>query len=109
MGFCYPGTGRSGDLPPRPECAPLWHARILATLQDKRLTRLVGSHAQQRYLPATKHMSLSQRVRNAMAYGPAYLPLPHPSWRSTGWMTKNPWFENELLPVVRNRVAQLVW
>jgi uracil-DNA glycosylase len=54
-------------------------------------------------------MSLSQRVRNAMAYGPAYLPLPHPSWRSTGWMTKNPWFENELLPVVRNRVAQLVW
>jgi uracil-DNA glycosylase len=108
MGFCYPGTGRSGDLPPRSECAPLWHARILATLPDKRLTLLVGSYAQEHYLPATKHMSLSQRVRNATAYGPAYLPLPHPSWRSTGWMTKNPWFEKELLPVVRNRVAHLV-
>jgi uracil-DNA glycosylase len=106
MGFCYPGTGRSGDLPPRPECAPLWHEQVLATLPGHRLTLVVGSYAQERYLPTAKRLSLSDRVRNAAAYGPAYVPLPHPSWRSTGWMTKNPWFAEEVLPLLKSRVAQ---
>ena len=90
MGFCYPGTGASGDLPPRPECAPLWHARVLAALPADRLTILVGSYAQARYLPGTRRQSLTDRVRDVRAHLPTFLPLPHPSWRSTGWMTKNP-------------------
>ncbi len=106
MGFCYPGTGRSGDLPPRPECAPLWHDRVLETLPEGRLTLLVGSFAQNYYLPAAKRLSLTDRVRDGAVYGPAYVPLPHPSWRSTGWMTKNPWFEEEHLPALKKRVAQ---
>lgn len=101
MGFCYPGTGASGDLPPRPECAPLWHERVLAALPADRLTLLVGSYAQARYLPATKGLSLTERVRRAESYLPAYLPLPHPSWRSTGWMKRNSWFETDMLPMAR--------
>ena len=105
MGFCYPGTGPSGDLPPRPECAPLWHARVMDALPAVRLTLLVGSYAQQRYLPDAKRQSLTDRVRGFAAYGPGRFPLPHPSWRSTGWMTKNPWFEAEVLPALRAAVA----
>jgi len=103
MGFCYPGTGTSGDLPPRPECAPLWHDRVLALLPTDRVTLLVGSYAQARYLPAAKRQSLTERVRNFREHG-AFLPLPHPSWRSTGWMTKNPWFDADVLPVLKDAV-----
>lgn len=105
MGFCYPGTGASGDLPPRPECAPLWHQRVLAALPRERLTLLVGSYAQDRYLTENKRMSLTERVRAFSTLDPLFLPLPHPSWRSTGWMRKNPWFEAELLPELRSRVS----
>ena len=105
MGFCYPGTGASGDLPPRPECAPLWHERVLATLRPDRLTLLVGSYAQERYLPTAKRLSLTERVRGFADFGPEFFPLPHPSWRSTGWMAKNPWFASDLLPVLREKVA----
>ncbi len=105
MGFCYPGTGASGDLPPRPECAPLWHDRIFAHLPDARLTLLVGSYAQERYLPETKRQSLTERVRNFASFSPDYLPLPHPSWRSSGWLKKNTWFEQDVLPVLRDAVA----
>lgn len=108
MGFCYPGTGTSGDLPPRPECAPLWHERVMAELPPERFTLLVGSYAQERYLPEAKSHSLTERVRNFTTYGPAQIPLPHPSWRSTGWMRKNLWFESELLPVLKDRIAQLL-
>lgn len=101
MGFCYPGTGASGDLPPRPECAPLWHERVLDVLPPDRLTLLVGSYAQVRYLPATKKLSLTERVRSFASFGPQFLPLPHPSWRSTGWMARNPWFETDVLPALR--------
>lgn len=104
MGFCYPGTGSSGDLPPRPECAPLWHDRVLAQLPANRLTLLVGSYAQARYLPAAKRLSLTERVRAFASFGPKFLPLPHPSWRSTGWMTRNPWFETDLLPALQRAV-----
>lgn len=106
MGFCYPGTGASGDLPPRPECAPLWHGRVMATLPVDRLTLLVGSYAQDRYLPDFRRKSLTERVRGFAAVAPDHFPLPHPSWRSSGWMRKNPWFEHDLLPMLRHRILQ---
>lgn len=103
MGFCYPGTGASGDLPPRPECAPLWHDRLLALLPADRLTLLVGSYAQARYLPGKA--SMIDRVRGVVPSPSGTIPLPHPSWRSTGWMTRNPWFEAEVLPALRAAVT----
>ena len=103
MGFCYPGKGRSGDLPPRPECAPLWHDRVLATLKNVRLTLLVGSYAQARTL---KKQSLTEAVRDFRAAGPAFFPLPHPSWRSGLWMRRNPWFEADVLPALREAVGK---
>ncbi len=102
MGFCYPGTGASGDLPPRPECAPLWHERVLGALGEVRLTMLVGSHAQARYLERQgRKLTLTEAVRNFEAYGPSFFPLPHPSWRSGMWMRRNPWFETDVLPALR--------
>ncbi len=108
MGFCYPGTGSSGDLPPRPECAPLWHDRVLAALPPARLTILVGGYSQARYLPATRALSLTERVRRTDFQSPDFLPIPHPSWRSTGWMKRNPWFQEETLPQLRARVRELL-
>ncbi len=108
MGFCYPGTGASGDLPPRPECAPLWHDRVFSVLPADRLILLVGSYAQERYLPAARRQSLTERVRNFAEVAPGYFPLPHPSWRSTGWMTKNPWFETTVLPPLQRLVGAMV-
>lgn len=108
MGFCYPGKGASGDLPPRPECAPLWHARVLAALPERQLTLLVGSYAQQNYLGAQAAKTLTETVRRCESYLPAYLPLPHPSWRSTIWMTKNPWFGETVVPILRQRVRALL-
>ncbi len=105
MGFCYPGTGASGDLPPRPECAPLWHERILARLSAVRLTLLVGGYAQQHYLQRPKRHTLTETVRDFTLFGPRYFPLPHPSWRSGGWMQRNPWFERDVAPALRARVA----
>lgn len=108
MGFCYPGIGASGDLPPRSECAPLWHDRVMAVLPPDRLTLLVGAYAQERYLPAAKTRTMTEKVRRFAEFGPSFFPLPHPSWRSTGWMRKNPWFEVEVLPSLRNRVAEML-
>lgn len=105
MGFCYPGAGTNGDLPPRPECAPLWHDRVMAMLPADRLTLLVGSYAQERYLPGARRWSLTDRVQDFHSYPPNILPLPHPSWRSTGWMKRNPWFETELLPFLQDAVS----
>ena len=108
MGFCYPGKGESGDLPPRPECAPLWHERVMACLPEARTTLLVGSYAQARYLPAARGQSLTERVRAFAEHAPAWFALPHPSWRSTGWMRKNPWFETEVLPELRAAVRAAI-
>jgi uracil-DNA glycosylase len=106
MGFCYPGKGPAADLPPRPECAPLWHDRLRALLPDVRLTLLVGHHAIRRYWPALPTMT--EAVRR-WAEAPAGLfPLPHPSWRSTVWMRRQPWFETDVLPALRQRVAAAV-
>ncbi len=109
MGFCYPGRDpRGGDNPPRPECAPLWHPPLLAALPGIELTLLVGQYAQGHYLGGRRRRTLTETVRAWADYGPATLPLPHPSWRNTGWLKRNPWFEAELVPDLRNRVRALL-
>lgn len=104
MGFCYPGTGRSGDLPPRPECAATWRTPLVGALKHLRLTLVIGQYAMAWHLPDAK-ASLTEAVQNWRACGPAMLPLPHPSPRNNIWLKRNPWFEEELLPVLRERVA----
>jgi uracil-DNA glycosylase len=104
MGFCYPGTGRSGDLPPRPECAATWRAPLLGALKHLDLTLVIGQYAMAWHLPDAR-ASLTDVVQNWRACGPAVLPLPHPSPRNNIWLSRNPWFEAELLPVLRARVA----
>ena len=104
MGFCYPGTGTSGDLPPRPECAPLWHRRVLAALKVRQLTLLVGSYAQAGYLD--EKQSMTDAVKGFAGHGAGIFPLPHPSWRSGIWMKRNPWFERDVLPALRSAVRK---
>jgi uracil-DNA glycosylase len=106
MGFCYPGAGDGADLPPRPECAPLWHAKLLGALPQRRLTLLVGIHAQGYYLKTQPKQTMTETVRGFATHLPSFLPLPHPSWRSTGWMRKNPWFEAKVLPALRTAVRR---
>ena len=107
MGFCYPGTGRSGDLPPRPECAPRWRASVLAHLSQVEITLVIGQYARQYHLPESRG-SLQALVRNWRDYGPALLPLPHPSPRNNRWLRRNPWFAEEVLPALRECVAQIL-
>lgn len=104
MGFCYPGAADGADLPPRPECAPHWHVRLLPLLSNVTLTLLVGIHAQGYYLDGVGRATMTDTVRGFAAFAPKFFPLPHPSWRSTGWMRRNPWFEAEVLPALRKRV-----
>jgi uracil-DNA glycosylase len=101
MGFCYPGKGRSGDLPPRPECAPLWHARLLESMPDIQLTLLIGSYAQAYYLGKQSNPTLTATVANYAEYLPRFFPLPHPSPRNRFWLNRNPWFASAVLPVLR--------
>lgn len=108
MGFCYPGQEKGADLPPRPECAPLWHDRLLAFLPNVKLTLLVGRYAQDRYLGARTRGTLTQTVRAWRAYLPHLMPMPHPSWRNTGWLNRNPWFEHEALSALRALVRPLL-
>ena len=102
MGFCYPGKGKSGDLPPRPECAPKWHEPILNQLSNRKLTLLIGQYAQQYYLDKT-HKTLTARVKDWANRPEGYFPLPHPSPRNRLWMAKNPWFETEVLPELKQQ------
>jgi uracil-DNA glycosylase len=108
MGFCYPGKTRGGDLPPRPECAPLWHERVLSLLPSDRLTLLVGSHAHAYYLPKSRRRTLAEIVREFDTFGPRVIPLPHPAWRVAFWMKKNPWFEVEVVPALRDAVRRVL-
>jgi len=103
MGFCFPGRGRSGDLPPRPECAPLWHARLLAAMPAIRLTLMVGQYAQRSYSPRP-FGSLTDCVAHWRDLPPQLLPLPHPSPRNQLWLKRNPWFDRELVPELKRRV-----
>lgn len=106
MGFCYPGTGSSGDLPPRPECAPAWRARVLAMLTSIRLTVVLGQYAQAYHLPDAA--SVTDTVRDWKRAWPKVIALPHPSPRNNGWLRRNGWFEAEVLPTLRRRVRRLL-
>ncbi len=105
MGFCYPGRGKSGDKPPRPECAPAWRQRLLDQLPNIELTLLVGRYAQEWHLG--KGHSLTERVKNWREFWPEQVPLPHPSPRNNLWLRRNPWFEQEFLPRLRQHVEQI--
>ncbi|MEL6346070.1 MAG: uracil-DNA glycosylase family protein [Myxococcota bacterium] len=103
MGFCYPGRiNGSGDAPPRPECAPLWHKRLLSILPDVRWTLLIGMYAQRTYLKDQMPTTMTAAVRDHARFADRRtMPLPHPSWRVQGWMKRNPWFEEDVLPTLR--------
>lgn len=106
MGFCYPGKGKTGDLPPRKECAPQWHNQLFEEMKDIKLTLLVGSYAQNYYLNAKE--TLTETVRNFEQFLPDYIPLPHPSPRNNIWLRKNPWFEECLIPILREKIRSIV-
>ena len=107
MGFCYPGRGRGGDLPPRHECSELWLDRLLTQLPLIELTLLIGLHAQRHFLGRRRKATLTETVKAWRDFGPDYIPLPHPSARNTPWFQRNPWFEQDLLPMLKRRIASL--
>jgi uracil-DNA glycosylase len=101
MGFCYPGKGTSGDLPPRPECAPIWHTPLLNKMKKERLIILIGRYSQNYYLGDQSKKTLTDTVKNYKAYLPQFLPLVHPSPRNRIWQKKNSWFEKEVIPALQ--------
>ncbi len=107
MGLCFPGTGKSGDLPPRPECAPTWRKPLLGHLRHLELTLVIGQYAMAWHLGA-RHPSLTEAVKSWRDQWPLVLPLPHPSPRNNLWLRRNPWFEAEVLPALRDRVTQVL-
>jgi len=108
MGFCYPGKGKSGDLPPRKECAPAWHKKLFDKLQNVELTILIGTYALDYYLKEEKLPTLTETVKNFDRYLPNHFVLPHPSPRNNIWLKKNPWFERELLPKLRENMIRIL-
>jgi len=107
IGFCYPGRdAKGGDLPPRPECAPLWHARLRRFFPAVELTLLVGRYAIDYYLPRFGRPSMTETIARWPGFLPEYFVLPHPSWHTLRWVSNNPWFENEAVPELRRRVGQ---
>lgn len=107
MGFCFPGTGKAGDLPPRPECAPAWREKLLHQLKNLKLTLVVGQYAQAYHL-SNAGESVTSTVQSWRRHWPDIVPLPHPSPRNNIWLRRNPWFEKELLPLLRARVAKVL-
>ncbi len=109
MAFCFPGTSpKGGDYPPPARCAALWRPRLLALLPKVELTLLVGGYAQKWALGARAKSSVAETVAHWRDYAPAVLPLPHPSWRNTAWLRRNPWFEDEVVPYLRLRTAEIL-
>jgi uracil-DNA glycosylase family 4 len=108
MGFCYPGKGKSGDLPPRKECAPEWHHRIMAFLPNLELILLIGQYAQKYYLKKRIKSTLTETVANFEEYLPNYFPLVHPSPRNQIWLKRNPWFEAGVIPILQNKVKNIL-
>ena len=108
MGFCYPGKGKSGDLPPRPECAPQWHQPLFDKMNSVELVVLIGMYAQKYYLKEQAQRTLTETVANYKAYLPKYFTLPHPSPRNRFWLTKNPWFEGEVLQDLKEKVQKAI-
>ena len=107
MGFCYPGTGKRGDLPPRPECAEKWRTQLLALLPNVELTLVIGQYAMDWHLPDRKSRALTATVGDWKAFWPKILPLPHPSPRNNRWLKNNEWFEKDILPVLRKRIERV--
>ena len=107
-GFCYPGKGKSGDLPPRPECAPTWHPRLMQHMRKIELILLIGMYAQKYYLQESAQKTLTETVRMWRQFAPLYLPMPHPSPRNKLWLKKNPWFESECVPALQKKVKKLI-
>lgn len=108
IGFCFPGSGKSGDLPPRSECAPLWHQRVLKLMTEINLTLLIGQYAQNYYLKNTAKITLTETVKNYKEYLPNYIPLPHPSPRNNIWQKKNKWFKDSLIQVLQEKVISVL-
>jgi uracil-DNA glycosylase len=108
MGFCYPGKGKSGDLPPRKECATLWHDQVFDTMKNLELVILIGTYAQNYYLKETKKRTLTDTVKNYEEYLPKYFVLPHPSPRNNILMAKNEWFPENILPVLKLRIKEVL-
>lgn len=108
MGFCFPGTGKSGDLPPRPECAPLWHQQVLKSMREIKLTLLIGQYAQKYYLKNSAKDTLTETVKSYEEYLPNFIPLPHPSPRNNIWLRRNEWFKENLMPVLQQKVESLL-
>jgi uracil-DNA glycosylase len=109
MAFCFPGTSpKGGDYPPPPRCATLWRARLLQRLPKVQLTLLVGGYAQRWRLPDTQKRPMTDTVARWREHLPDLIPLPHPSWRNTAWLRRNPWFEDEVVPYLRARVAAIL-
>lgn len=108
MGLCYPGTGKSGDLPPRIECAPLWHKKVIDEMKDLEMIILIGGYAQKYYLWKQIEKNLTETVRNYKSYLPKFFVLPHPSPRNNIWMKKNPWFEKDVLPNLKTQIEKIV-
>ncbi len=106
MGFCYPGKGKSGDLPPREECAPLWHNALLEKMNQVQLVLLIGQYAQKYYLKEKAKRTLTETVKNYKSYLPAYFVLPHPSPRNNIWQAKNKWFGEEVIPHLQSRIKE---
>ena len=108
MAFCYPGKGKSGDLPPPPKCAETWMQPILYKVPERRLTLLIGQYAQAWFLQSDKKATLTETVKNWKEYQPEYFVLPHPSPRNNIWLKKNPWFEKKLVPKLAKKVKGLI-
>lgn len=108
MGFCYPGRGASGDLPPRKECAPLWHLSLLTEMKKAKLILLIGQYAQNYYLKGKKYKTLTENIKYYKDFLPDYFPLPHPSPRNFIWMNKNQWFVESVLPELKNKVKAVL-
>lgn len=108
MGFSYPGTGKSGDLPPRPECAEQWRNSLLALMGNIQLTLVIGKYAQDWHLGTNRKPNLTETVKAWKEYWPDMLPLPHPSPRNNNWLKKNSWFENEVLPDLKLKIAEII-
>lgn len=107
MGFCYPGTVKGADLPPRRECAPLWRERLLAELRGVQLTLVVGSYAIAWHVPGARGAPMTETVAAWRSHPGNVMVLPHPSWRNSAWLRRNSWFEAEVVPVLRSRVSAL--
>lgn len=108
MGFCYPGKGKSGDKPPRKECAPAWHQKLFELMPNVKMLLLIGMYAQQYYLKDKAKRTLTETVDSYPEYFPNYFVLPHPSPRNRFWLAKNPWFEKNVIPELQKRVAEII-